>query len=138
MSEDRLSVHLTDAHQAHPEVLRLWHWCKAQLKAGKTMTMEARPARRSLDQNAKFHAICHDLESLGVEWQGKKRSAGSWKVLLISGHAIATKQEAEIVEGLEGELVSIRESSAEMSRARGASLIEYAQAFLAQCEGVSA
>lgn len=140
MSEDRMIVELHNAHQGHEEVLRLWRWCKSELKAGNRIQVEAKKPRRSLDQNAKFHAICQDLEKLGIEWQGKKRSAQSWKVLLISGHAIATKQEAEIVEGLEGELVSIRESSAEMSRARGSSLIEYAQAFLAQyqAEGVEA
>ena len=36
------------------------------------------------------------------------------------------------VPGLEGEFINIRESTAAMSKARGASLIEYAQAFAAQ------
>ncbi len=46
-------------------------------------------------------------------------------MLLISGHAVATKQEAEVVPGLEGEYVNIRESSAEMSVKRMSSLIDY-------------
>jgi hypothetical protein len=85
---------------------------------------------RSGDQNAKFHAICSELA--GVPWAGKPRSAAEWKVLLVSGHAVATKEGAEIVPGLEGEFVNIRESTALMSRSRGSSLIEYAQAFAAQ------
>lgn len=88
------------------------------------------PPTRSLDQNAKFHALCSDLA--GTPWMGKPRSAAEWKVLLVSGHAVATKEAAEVVPGLEGEFVSIRESTASMSKARGASLIEYAQAFAAQ------
>lgn len=87
---------------------------------------------RSLDQNAKFHAICSELATLGAEWFGKPRDAVAWKVLLVSGHAVETKCGVEVVQGLEGELVSLRESTASMSRTRGSSLIEYSEAFLAQ------
>lgn len=86
---------------------------------------------RSLEQNAKFHAICSDLARSGLPWMGKPRDADAWKVLLVSGHAVATKQGAELVPGLEGEFVNLRESTARMSKARGSSLIEYALAFCA-------
>ena len=86
---------------------------------------------RNADQNAKFHAICSDLAKSGIEWAGKRRTAQQWKVLLVSGHAVATKQTAEIVPGLEGEFVNIRESTALMSKSRGSSLIEYSLAFVA-------
>lgn len=86
---------------------------------------------RSLDQNAKFHAICHDLERLRAVWAGKPRKAPEWKVLLVSGHAVATKLGAEIVPGLEGEFVNIRESTARMTKARSSSLIEYTLAWCA-------
>ena len=88
------------------------------------------PKGRSLDQNAKFHAICEELEKLGVAWAGKARDASEWKVLLVSGHTAATKGETEIVQGLEGEFINIRESTAKMDKQRGSSLIEYATAFL--------
>ena len=87
--------------------------------------------RRSGDQNAIFHALCGDIAKAGVEWMGKPRSAETWKVLLVSGHAVATKEGAEIVPGLEGEFVNIRESTAAMSKSRGSSLIEYTMAFCA-------
>lgn len=89
------------------------------------------PPRRSGDQNAKFHAICSDLARSRAEWMGKPRTAPEWKVLLVSGHAVATKEGAEIVPGLEGEFVNLRESTAAMSKRRGSSLIEYALAFCA-------
>lgn len=89
---------------------------------------------RNLEQNAKFHAICSDIANSGIEWMGKKRTAEQWKVLLVSGHAIATKEGAEVVPGLEGEFVNLRESTALMSKKRSSSLIEYAIAFLSSNE----
>ena len=62
---------------------------------------------------------------------GKRRTADEWKVLLVSGHSVATKRGAEIVPGLEGEFVNLRESTASMDKARGSSLIEYTMAFMA-------
>lgn len=87
------------------------------------------PPKRSGEQNAKFHAICTDLA--GTLWAGQARDADAWKVLLVSGHAVATKPPGEVVPGLEGEFVSIRESTATMTKQRGASLIEYAEAIAA-------
>ncbi len=86
---------------------------------------------RTGEQNAKFHAICTDIAKAGIEWAGKRRTAVQWKVLLVSGHATATKEGSEIVPGLEGEFVSIRESTALMSKNRSSSLIEYTLAFCA-------
>ncbi len=87
------------------------------------------PATRSLDQNAKFHAICSDLARSDLQWAGRRRDADEWKVLLVSGHTKATQGEIEFVPGLEGEFVNVRESTARMSVHRASSLIEYAIAF---------
>ena len=87
------------------------------------------PPRRTLDQSAKFHAICGDVAKHKFHWAGKPRSAAEWKSLFISGHAVATNDSTEIIPGLENEFVSIRESTALMSKKRGSSLIEYATAF---------
>ena len=90
------------------------------------------PWTRSEDASAKFHSICGDLAKSGIQWFGKTRTLEQWKILLISGHTIATKSDAEIIPGLENELVSLRESSASMSISRMSSLIEYSQAWLEQ------
>ena len=95
--------------------------------AGYAVTVS--PATRSTDQNAKFHAICSDLAKSPLVWAGKRRSLEEWKVLLISAHSVATSTKGEVIPGLEGEFVAIRESSARMSVARAASLITYALAF---------
>lgn len=86
---------------------------------------------RNGEQNARFHAMCSDVAKQ-AEFMGVKRTALQWKVLFISGHAIATGIGAEIVPGLENEFVNIRESSASMSIKRMSSLIEYT---LAWCSG---
>jgi hypothetical protein len=92
---------------------------------------EFKDATRSLEQNAKFHALCGDVAKSGVKWMGAERTPAQWKVLFVSGHAIATGLGADIVPGLEGEFVNIRESTAKMSKSRGSSLIEYVLAWCA-------
>lgn len=94
--------------------------------------VEVRPPKRTDGQNERFHAIVGDIAKSGLTWAGKKRIAAEWKVLLVSGHATATKEGSEMVPGLEGEFVNIRESTALMSIRRGSSLIEYATAFAMQ------
>lgn len=88
-------------------------------------------ATRNGEQNAKFHAQCGDLAKSGLLWAGKPRTLAQWKVLMVSGHAIATKEGAEMVPGVEGEYVNLRESTALMSKKRSSSLIEYTAAFMA-------
>ena len=86
---------------------------------------------RSTDQNAKFHAIVGDIARSPLKWAGKHRTPDQWKAILISGHAVATKEPGEVIPGIEGEFVAIRESSARMGVRRASSLIEYTLAFCA-------
>ena len=102
---------------------------KAVMEAQTGYAVTIGPRKRSGDQNDHFHAICSDLAASTVEWFGKRRDKDEWKALLVSGHAKATKAEGEVVPGIEGELVAIRESTATMGVARAASLITYALAF---------
>ncbi len=98
------------------------------LDKDKPVTIRITDYKRNLDQNAKFHTMLADI-ARQVQWCGKWLKPEQWKVLLISGHAVATKQEADVLPGLEGEYVNIRESSAQMSVKRMASLIEYTTAW---------
>lgn len=84
---------------------------------------------RNLEQNARFHAMCGDVAKSGVKWAGKTRTMAQWKVLLVSAHATATNEGSEIIPGIEGEFVNIRESTAQMSVKRSASLIDYTRHF---------
>lgn len=112
---------------AHSEARRRATACMQESPDGYRVTIE--PPKRTDGQNDRFHAMCGDLAKSGLEWAGKARTAKQWKVLLVSGHAKATGEEFEMVPGLEGEFLNIRESTAQMSIRRGASLIEYTRAF---------
>lgn len=92
---------------------------------------ECKAPTRTSDQNAKFHAICGDIAKSGATWAGKRRAPVQWKVLMVSGHAMATGEGSEMVPGLEGEFVNLRESTALMSKARSSSLVEYTLAWCA-------
>lgn len=87
--------------------------------------------KRSLSQNAIFHALCDDIAKSGFEWAGCRRTAEEWKVLLVCGHAVAAGRPYEIVPGLEGGMVQLRESTAAMSKERSTSLIDYTIAWAA-------
>lgn len=124
---------LRDPQQAYKVITGvLWPAVKSWLICGGgALRITCGLLTRTLEQNAKFHALCSDIARSGAEWAGKRRDADEWKVLLVSGHAVATKEGCEIVPGIEGEFVNIRESTALMSVKRGSSLIEYAVAFCA-------
>ena len=93
--------------------------------------IKAGPPTRSLEQNAKLHAMFGELEKKALHY-GQRRTATQWKTLMISAHAIVTGLGVEMVPGLEGEFVNIPESSAQMSVARMTSLIEYVHAWAAE------
>lgn len=106
---------------------------RAVSKAPDGLIMILKDSTRSLEQNAKFHALCSDAAKT-MTYMGRKLTLDQWKVLFISGHAIATKIGADMVPGLEGEFVNLRESSAQMGVKRMTSLIEYTQAYMDQHE----
>lgn len=85
-------------------------------------------AQRSQLQNEIFHAICGDLAKQ-LKWAGESRTLHQWKLLLISGHSIATGDDPNLVSGIEGEIISLREKTSEMGVKRMSSLIEYSIAF---------
>lgn len=91
--------------------------------------VDVKEPRRTDPQNRHFHALCGDIAKSHLTWAGKKRSALEWKLLLVSGHAVATGEGTDIVPGLEGEFINLRESTALMRVKRGASLIEYTLAY---------
>jgi hypothetical protein len=92
------------------------------------LVVKIQPMTRSLEQNAKLHAMLSDI-SKQCEFNGKKRNIDTWKVIMVSAHKIATGEKAEMAIGLEGEVINLRESTAQMSVKRLASLIEYVQAW---------
>lgn len=102
-------------------------WAVKSAPEGWVCTLEE--PKRSGDQNGFFHALCSDIARSKYAWAGKPRTAEQWKILLVSGHSIATGEGADMIPGLENEFVNLRESTARMRKSRASSLIEYVLAF---------
>ena len=125
MADSRLTLRLHNAQQAHGAIQQAWAHAKGHLCAGGgRLVLEVRPETRSDAQNRLLHALFSDVAKQ-AEWMGQKRTALEWKLLFVSGHSVATKQGADLVPGLEGEFLNLRESTARMGKARMASLLEY-------------
>ena len=92
------------------------------------LVVKIQPMTRSLEQNSKLHTLLSDI-SKQCEFNGKKRDIDTWKMIMVSAHKIAIGGQAEMVIGIEGEVINLRESTAQMSVKRLASLIEYVQAW---------
>lgn len=122
-------------HLAHDAARR--NAIEAVRTAPEGWRVEVRPRNRTLDQNAMLHALFTEASKTCV-WQGRKLTPIQWKTLFISAHSMATGRGADVMPGLEGEFVNVRESSASMDVVRMASLIEYVQAWIAQNERVAA
>ena len=130
MSE-RITMSLYNAQQGHQAIMAAWRHAKGWLVAGdKRLVLEVRPETRSDRQNRLLHALFGDVATQAL-WMGSMRTPEQWKLLFVSGHAIATKEGADMVPGLEGEFLNLRESTARMSKARMASLLEYVMAWCA-------
>jgi hypothetical protein len=93
--------------------------------------MKLGPSTRTLEQNAKLHALFSDVAKQ-AKYHGRTLTDVQWKTLFISAHAVATGLGADMIPGLEGEFVNIRESSAQMTVGRMSSLIEYVTAWAAE------
>jgi hypothetical protein len=122
------SIKLLTKEQAKPLIKPFLSLVAEQLESGKTGWLQWQENTRSLEQNARLHAMIGDV-SRQLPYYGKMREFYEWKNLVISGHSIATKEGAEVIPGIEGEYVSIRESSASMSVSRMTSLMDYVEAF---------
>jgi hypothetical protein len=92
--------------------------------------VEVKPKTRSLEQNALLHALLGECAK-GMKYHGKTLSIEQWKVLFVSAHNIVEGRPVQVIAGIEGEFVNIRESTAKMTVKRLNSLIEYIQAWVA-------
>ena len=130
MSDDTITMRLFNPVQGYQALVTAFGHAKAWLLDGRRLILEIRPETRSSAQNRFLHALFGDIAKQS-EWMGKTRSAAEWKVLFCSGHAVATKQGADLIPGLEGEFLNVRESTARMGKARMNSLLEYTLAWCA-------
>ena len=101
-------------------------------KAARIRVEECQPTR-SLDQNAKFHAICGDIAKQ-KKWAGHELDTEAWKRLLVDAWArVEGKQQGRIVPSLDGtSVVNLGIQTRRMRVMEMAELIEFAQAWCAE------
>lgn len=108
------------------------HACNVVTTAPEGYVCEVRPPKRTNEQNDLLHALFTDIAKSGFQFGGCARDKDEVKVIFVSAHAIATGRQQEVIQGLEGEPVALRESTARMSKERLSSLVEYVLAWCAQ------
>jgi hypothetical protein len=113
----------------HKNARALALYAVSQAPEGYVVTVK--PLTRSLDQNAKLHSLLADIARSGIEIGGCRRTVDELKFLFVVAHAHETNTPVELVE-FEGHQIALRESTANMSKARSSSLIEYIQAWATQ------
>jgi hypothetical protein len=84
---------------------RLWPDLKTNLATGQRMRLEIKKATRSLDQNAKFHAMIGQIGAL-MRLAGSTWTDDDWKRLLIDQWAHETDRKiGRVAPSLDGERV---------------------------------
>ena len=96
----------------------------------KPIVVTIQERNRSIQQNARLHAMLSEI-SKKATYHGKARNIEFWKGLFVSGWQIATNQHPEIISGLEGELINIRESTATLSVKKISEIMDYIEAYCA-------
>ena len=128
MSDDRFSITMQNAHAGHPEMLRAWRWCKAQLVAGSAVVLEARRSTRTTEQNSMLWSILTDL-SKQLPWPVDGVSGlltpEEWKDILTAG----LRKEQRVAAGIDGGWVMLGQRTSKMTKAELSDLMELAWAF---------
>ena len=121
---------MREAVQAHATLINvLWPLIKSWLICGGgRLVISVKTETRTLAANARLHAMLTDV-SQQATYMNKKRSVEFWKGLFVSGWQIATEQKPEIVPGLEGEFINIRESTTTMTMKKISGVMEYIEAW---------
>lgn len=58
---NRITLQLTDAQSGYQAIQHAWRFAKPLLLAGHRLQIEVRPATRSLEANARLHAMLSDV-----------------------------------------------------------------------------
>lgn len=85
-----------------------------------------RPPTRTLDQNARLHAILADIAKSGkIHHEGRRFTVDDLKTLFVSAWMIENEMPSDIVPGFNGEAVQLRRSTTTFTKAELSSLMDY-------------
>jgi hypothetical protein len=90
------------------------------------------PPTRSLEANARFHAMLSDIVKSGYSHEGRKLDVDDLKTLFVSAWMIETGKGSDIVKGLRDEAVQLRRSTTTMSPAELGETMTIVEVFCAE------
>lgn len=124
---ESIKLPLFNPQQGYQALSTVWRDCvKPMLMAGHRMTLEAKPEKRSNEQNRRMWAMLTDVSNQ-VDWYGQKLSPDDWKNVFTS----ALKKE-RVVPGINGGFVVLGQSTSKMTKAEMCELQELIEAFAAE------
>ena len=128
-----MRVELYSPQQAKTIMERIWPEVKAKIAAGQKMHLEIRRATRSLDQNAKFHAMIGQIGAV-MRMAGSTWTDDDWKRLLIDQWAHETDRKiGKVAPSLDGErVVQLGWQSHKFSTEDASEFIEWLYAWAAE------
>lgn len=101
-------------------------------RAPEGMVVEIKPATRTLDQSAKFHAMLADIVKSGFTHEGRRFDTEDLKTMFVSAWLIETGRRSDVVKGFAGEPVQLRRSTTTFSKAEMGELIDLVETFAAE------
>lgn len=90
------------------------------------------PPTRSLEANARFHAMLSDIVKSGWKHEGRKFDVDELKVLFVSAWMHETGRTSDVVRGFNGEAVQLRRSTTTFTREEMGELMDLVETFAAQ------
>lgn len=90
------------------------------------------PPTRSLEANARFHAMLSDIVKSGWKHEGRKFDVDDLKVLFVSAWMHETGRTSDVVRGFNGEAVQLRRSTTTFTKEEMGELMDLVETFAAQ------
>ena len=122
---------LIDKSQAKRLMTMLWPKVLVALDAGRKLTLEVKDARKSREQEEKYHAIIGDIakqaQHMGAKWDSE-----TWKRLLVDKYCRETGLNSQIMANLDNDgLVQLGFQTRKFTKEQASEFVEFLQAWAA-------
>lgn len=129
---DRLTLQLNDAQSGHKAMSFAWTKVKPALMAGHRLQLQIQPQTRSLEQNARLHAMLQDV-ARQKQWSSQRLSVDQWKRLMTSAWLRARGEQVQVLPALDGNGVDvIYEKTSHMTVRQVSELCDFIEAWGAE------
>jgi len=124
---------LRNSNEGVKQMRQLWVKMKESLDSGVALTVQVERENRTLDQNAMYHSIIHQIakqaQHLGSTWD-----AESWKRLLVDTYTREIKQNSgQVIPNLTGDgIVQLGLQTRKFTKQQASEFTEWLMAWAAQ------